>query len=135
MEADTMLDQAERDLQRVRSRMLELALPLHREIAPAHKDHGELSGDAQQNAVIGEVLTKIAERRSTRESYMDDARKDLEEARSFVQQKGLLKLPARANLQATPTPEFMRGIYPVGGFTPAPALEPQLGAFYWVTPI
>ncbi len=29
----------------------------------------------------------------------------------------------------------MRGIYAVGGFVPAPALEPQLGAFYWVTPI
>jgi uncharacterized protein (DUF885 family) len=29
----------------------------------------------------------------------------------------------------------MRGIYAVGGFNPAPALEPKLGAFYWVTPI
>jgi uncharacterized protein (DUF885 family) len=34
-----------------------------------------------------------------------------------------------------PTPEFMRGVYSVGGFSAAPALEPQLGAFYWVTPI
>ena len=31
--------------------------------------------------------------------------------------------------------EFIRGVYAVGGFNPAPALEPQLGAFYWVTPI
>src|SRR5262249_16070988 len=38
-------------------------------------------------------------------------------------------------LQVIETPEFMRGIYAVGGFNPAPALEPQLGAFYWVTPI
>jgi uncharacterized protein (DUF885 family) len=29
----------------------------------------------------------------------------------------------------------MRGIYAVGGFNAAPALEPQLGAFYWITPI
>src|SRR5690242_12549254 len=29
----------------------------------------------------------------------------------------------------------MRGIYAVGGFNAAPTLEPQLGAFYWVTPI
>jgi uncharacterized protein (DUF885 family) len=135
IEADTMLDQAERDLQRVRQRMLELALPLHRNLAPGHKDHSELPAEAQQNAVIGEVLAKIAERRSTPESYMDDARKDLEEARAFVQEKGLLKLPGRSNLQVIPTPEFMRGIYAVGGFNAAPALEPQLGAFYWVTPI
>ena len=29
----------------------------------------------------------------------------------------------------------MRGLYGVGGFNPAPPLEPKLGAFYWVTPI
>jgi uncharacterized protein (DUF885 family) len=134
-EADTMLDQAERDLQRVRARMMETALPIHREFAPAHKDHPELSGDAQQNAVIGETLARIAEKHATRESYMDDARKALDEARAFVQQKRLLKLPSRSNLQVIPTPEFMRGVYAVGGFNAAPALEPQLGAFYWVTPI
>ena len=29
----------------------------------------------------------------------------------------------------------MRGIYAVGGFNSAPALEPKFGAFYWMTPI
>ena len=134
-EADSTLQQAERDLTAVRARMLELALPLHRGAFPAHKDHADLSGPARENAVIGEVLAKIAERHSTRESYMDDARQDLAEARAFVEQKRLLTLPQRANLQVIPTPEFMRGIYSVGGFSAAPALEPQLGAFYWVTPI
>jgi len=33
------------------------------------------------------------------------------------------------------TPEFMRGIYAVGGFNAAPPLQPELGAFYWITPI
>ena len=85
--------------------------------------------------MVGEVLARIAERHSTRDSYMDDARQDLAEARAFVEQKHLLTLPPRSNLQVIPTPEFMRGIYSVGGFNAAPALEPQLGAFYWVTPI
>jgi uncharacterized protein (DUF885 family) len=135
IEADTVLQMAETDLAKVRARMLELALPLHRQIAPKHGDHTDLSGDARQNQVIGEVLSKIAERHSTRESYMDDARKALDEARAFVQEKRLLTLPTRSNLQVIPTPQFMRGIYSVGGFAPAPALEPQLGAFYWITPI
>lgn len=134
-EPDTILDQAERRMREVRSHMLELARPFHAQFAPAHRDHAELSGDAQQNAIIGEALAKIAERHSTRDSYMDDAKKDLEEARAFVQEKRLLQLPPRSNLQVIPTPEFMRGVYAVGGFNPAPALEPQLGAFYWVTPI
>jgi uncharacterized protein (DUF885 family) len=44
-------------------------------------------------------------------------------------------LPTNDNLQVIETPPFMRGIYGVGGFNQAPALEPQLGAFYWITPI
>ena len=135
VEADTMLQMAERELVRVRAEMLELALPLHRQLAPAHKDHAELSGADRENQVIGEVLARIAERHSTRESYMDDARQDLAEARAFVEEKRFLTLPRRANLQVIPTPEFMRGVYSVGGFSAAPALEPRLGAFYWVTPI
>ena len=54
---------------------------------------------------------------------------------AFVREKGLVTLSERSNLQVIETPEFMRGIYGVGGFDPAPALEPQLGAFYWITPI
>jgi uncharacterized protein (DUF885 family) len=135
VEADTTLEQAERRLQEVRAAMLELALPLHRQMFAAHKDHADVAGAERENAVIGEVLAKIADRHSTRESYMDDARRDLDEARAFVAEKHLLTLPARSNLQVIPTPEFMRGIYSVGGFSQAPALEPQLGAFYWITPI
>jgi len=135
VEADTTLDQAERQMKAVRAHMLELAQPLHAQMFPSHKEHADLTGEARENTVIGEVLGKIADRHSTRESYMDDAKRDLDEARAFVQQQHLVTLPANSNLQVIPTPVFMRGIYSVGGFNPAPPLEPQLGAFYWVTPI
>jgi uncharacterized protein (DUF885 family) len=134
-EADSTLATAERELDRVRQQMFDLALKLHRQMFPSRNEQADLSGDALKNRVIGEVLNKIAERHSTPESYLDDARKDLDEARAFVQQKHLLTLPTRSNLQVIPTPDFMRGVYSVGGFNPAPALEPQLGAFYWITPI
>jgi hypothetical protein len=88
-----------------------------------------------ENLVISSALNRIAEKHATPETYMADAKRDLEEARAFVRAKNLLTLPARSNLQVIDTPEFMRGIYSVGGFSPAPALEPQLGAFYWITPI
>jgi uncharacterized protein (DUF885 family) len=81
------------------------------------------------------ALDKIAQQHATPETYMDQAKKDLDDATAFVREKHLVTLPARGNLQVIPTPEFMRGIYSVAGFNPAPALEPQLGAFYWVTPI
>lgn len=135
MDPGDVLEEASRRLQDVRARMLGTALPLHREFFPGHGDHSDLPGQARENRVISEVLARIAKRHSTRESYVDDAKTDLEEARRFVEQKHLLTLPPRSNLQVIPTPEFMRGIYAVGGFNPAPALQPQLGAFYWVTPI
>jgi uncharacterized protein (DUF885 family) len=52
-----------------------------------------------------------------------------------VVRRQLLTLPPHNNLQVVETPEFMRGVYAVGGFNPAPVLEPQLGAFYWLTPM
>jgi uncharacterized protein (DUF885 family) len=122
-------------LQDVRAHMLALALPLHHLLFPNHTDHADLAGPARENQVISEVLDRIASRRSTPAAFVDDARRDLDEARQFVAQKHLLTLPPHANLQVIPTPEFMRGIYAVGGFNPAPPLEPQLGAFYWITPI
>ena len=84
---------------------------------------------------VKEALDKIAQEHATPATFMDQATKDLDEATSFVRQKNLVTLPSRGNLKVIPTPEFMRGIYAVAGFNPAPALEPQLGAFYWVTPI
>lgn len=84
---------------------------------------------------IKEALDKIAKEHATPETFMDEARKNLDDTTRFVREKHLVTLPSRGNLKVIPTPEFMRGIYGVAGFNPAPALEPQLGAFYWVTPI
>jgi uncharacterized protein (DUF885 family) len=130
-----VLQSAEKALQDVRARMMQIAEPLDRMYFPGRKETPAKDETERQNSIISEVLDRIALRRSTPASYMDDARHDLDDARQFVQRKHLLTLPPRANLQVVPTPEFMRGSYPVGGFNPAPALEPQLGAFYWITPI
>jgi len=132
---DQVLGDAENRLKEVRERMLEVSLPLHATAFPSHGDHAELKGDDRQNKIVREVLDHIAEDHSTPASYLDDARNDLDEARSFVRAKNLLTLPTNDNLQVIPTPEFERGIYGVGGFNPAPVLEPQLGAFFWVTPV
>jgi len=84
---------------------------------------------------ILEALSAIAQEHATPATYMDEAKRDLQDATGFVKSKNLVPLPGRANLQVIETPEFMRGVYGVGGFNPAPALEPKLGAYYWVTPI
>jgi uncharacterized protein (DUF885 family) len=95
---------------------------------------------AQMEALAGKegvkaALDRIAKRHATPETYFADARRDLAEATAFVKEKKLLRLPERSTIEVIETPEFLRGIYSVGGFSPAPALEPQLGSFYWLTPI
>ena len=84
---------------------------------------------------VKEALDEIAKQHATPDTYMTEAKKDLEQATAFVRDKGLLTLPPRSNLAVIDTPEFMRGIYAVGGFNAAPPLQPELGAFYWITPL
>ncbi len=84
---------------------------------------------------VEKVLNAVAQKHATPDTYFDEAKGDLAEATSFVRDHRFVPLPAGGNLQVIPTPEFMRGVYGVGGFSPAPALQPKLGAFYWVTPI
>jgi uncharacterized protein (DUF885 family) len=66
---------------------------------------------------------------------MAAAKQTLAIATAFVRTKDLVTLPQSSNLQVIETPMFMRGVYGVGGFDQAPALEPKLGAFFWITPI
>jgi uncharacterized protein (DUF885 family) len=82
-----------------------------------------------------QALDEIARQHATPDTYMAEAKKTLEQATAFVREKGLVTLPSRSNLEVIETPEFMRGIYAVGGFNAAPPLQPELGAFYWITPI
>jgi uncharacterized protein (DUF885 family) len=108
-----VLAQAEAALQQTRREMAELAAPQD----------------------VPTALARIAGHHPVPENYLDEARRDLQQATEFVRSAKLVPLPASSNLQVIPTPEFMRGIYGVGGFNPSPPLEPQLRAFYWVTPI
>jgi uncharacterized protein (DUF885 family) len=110
---EQLLAAAEADLKTVRDEMARLAAP----------------------KTVQQALDEVARQHAAPETYVAKAKETLEQATRFVREKGLLTLPSRGNLQLIETPEFMRGIYAVGGFNPAPPLEPQLGAFYWITPI
>ena len=110
---EQLLSEAEADLKATRAEMEKLAAP----------------------KTPKQVLDGIARQHATPETYIAQAKKTLEEATTFVREKGLVSLSPRSNLEVIETPEFMRGIYAVGGFNPAPPLQPELGAFYWITPI
>ena len=131
LKPEEVLAQAELALTATRKEMFMLAIPLHHKMYPSHVDPVDV------NLIIGETLKKMGEKHPTPEGYMDEARKALSETRAYLNSHPdqLVKAPPRDNLQVIDTPVFMRGSYGVGGFNPAPPMEPQLGAFYWVTPI
>ena len=122
------LAQAEKALQAIREDMRKQATAVYSNFFPGSKPSADL------NTIVSRVLEKIAQQHTSPEKYFEDAKQDLAETTQFVKAKHLLALPNSDNLKVIPTPEFMRGIYAVGGFAPAPALEPNLGAYYWITP-
>lgn len=132
---EQVLADAESNLNSTRAEMLQMALPLHKQMYPEHADHAELSGRDHENKIIGEVLQKISDDHPRRDQLLDTARDDLGSIRQFITEKKIVSLKARDNLKVIPTPPFMRGIYSVGGFHSAPALDPSSEAQYWVTPI
>jgi uncharacterized protein (DUF885 family) len=110
---ESLLAEAESDLVKTRAEIARLAAP-------------KSAADA---------LAEVARQHATAATYIPSAKQALAAATAFVKSKDLLTLPPNANLEVIETPVFMRGVYGVGGFNPAPALEPKLGAFFWVTPI
>jgi len=110
---EALLKEAEADLAKTRAEIARLAAP----------------------KTVEQALAEVARQHATAADYIPSAKQALAAATAFVKSKDLLTLPPNANLEVIETPVFMRGVYGVGGFNPAPALEPKLGAFFWVTPI
>lgn len=129
-----LLHSAEDSLRVTRATMLKLALPLHAQWFPGHH-HATGDHDAYLNAVVGEVMQRIGTEHSNRDSLVQQGMKDVAELEKMVVDKRILSLADFSNLRVIPTPPFMRGIYGVAGAVFAPALEPNLATFYWVTPI
>jgi len=110
---EQLLADAEKDLEATRMEMAAIAAP----------------------QTVKQALDDIATHHATPGTFMAEARRTLDQATMFVKERRLVTLPPRSNLEVIDTPEFMRGIYGVGGFNSAPPLQPELGAFYWITPI
>jgi uncharacterized protein (DUF885 family) len=132
---EALLADAERELKDVRAEMLQLALPMHAQMFPAHADHSDLTGRDRENKIIGEVLQKISDDHCQPDQLQQTIQTDLNGIIAFIREKKIVTLSSRDNLKVIPTPAFMRGIYSVAGFHSAPPLEPHAEAEYWVTPI
>jgi uncharacterized protein (DUF885 family) len=130
-----LLADAESRLKEVRAQMLEIALPLYREMYPGQDEYSSLAAHERENKIITAVLDKVSEEHPKRDQLIEAVKGDLEGIKQFIRDKKIVALSSRDNLKVIPTPEFMRGIYSVAGFHNPPPLEPTAEAQYWVTPI
>jgi uncharacterized protein (DUF885 family) len=131
---DEMLKSAEDSMRTIRAQMLSLAQPLHDQWFPGHR-HAASDSTVYLNSVVGEVLARIGHEHTHRDSLVVQAQREVEALAAFVRERHVLSLTDFSNVKVIPTPAFMRGIYGVAGAVFAPALEPKLSSFYWVTPI
>ena len=128
-----MLKSAQDSIVAIRSQMYTLSRPLHDAWFPGHRHAGDSAKFL--GAMVGEVLGRIGEEHVHRDSLEVQSRRDVEMLGAFVRDKKLMSITDFSNVKVIPTPVFMRGIYGVAGAVFAPALEPKLSSFYWVTPI
>ena len=135
IEPAQLLADAEAELKRVRAEMLQLALPLYKQMYPGQDDYSSLPAQERENKIIAAVLNKISDEHPQRDQLIEAVKADLDGIKQFIREKKIVSLSSRDNLKVIPTPEFERGIYSVAGFHGAPPLEPTAEAQYWVTPI
>jgi uncharacterized protein (DUF885 family) len=131
---DQMLGFAEKQLAETRAEMLRLAEPLHAQWFPDHS-HPRADADAYLNAVVGEVLGRVQQDHVERDDLVAHTEKDVADIEAFIKSHHIVSITDYSNMRVVPTPEFMRASYGIAGAVFAPALEPNLSTFYWVTPI
>jgi uncharacterized protein (DUF885 family) len=131
MDAETIARRAQAALATIRSRMLEIAEPLHRTLFPGHHHAG--TGDDRLNAVVGEVIAAVSLRHPTRETLFQYVRDSVRKIKTYIRQADLVTLPPEDdNFAIEPTPGFLDGMA-VAFFNPPPTLEPHLKKSFWIS--
>ncbi|HVF39879.1 MAG TPA: DUF885 domain-containing protein [Gemmatimonadaceae bacterium] len=131
---EQLLKAAEDSLRLTRESMMRLARPLHDQWFPGHR-HDASSPDVLLNSIVSEVMARIGAEHVHRDSIVQQGQTDVNFLQRIVVDKRLMSLSDFSNIRVIPTPLFMRGVYGVAGAVFAPALQPKLSTFYWVTPI
>lgn len=83
---------------------------------------------------IRRVLGSVADRAVGRDELVPEARRAVEEARTFALEAGLTDVPPAERLTVTEVPPYLQGIA-VAFITPAPPLQPEAGCTYYLSPV
>src|SRR5271157_4535381 len=89
---EQLLADAEAKLKAVRAEMLQLALPLYRQMYPGQDDYSNLPAHERENKIIRAVLDKISDEHPQRDQLIDAVKADLEGIKQFIREKKIVTL-------------------------------------------
>ena len=112
----------------------EVLAQAEKRLVELHAEMAKLAKQLVPSGDVKEALSKVADDHPKPSELFSTVRKQLETARAFVVEKKLMTLSSRDNLKVIETPAFLRSQLGVAAFDGAPPLQPELGAFYYVTP-
>jgi uncharacterized protein (DUF885 family) len=130
--SDEIVRRAKQEAIKVRKRMLDISLPLHEKLFPAHKH--KVAGKELENVIVKEVLDEIANDHCKKDELLAVCRQIMKDLETFVKEKDLLNLAGINPLEVEWEPEFSRGIAVAGLDAPGP-LDKGQKSFYRVSPL
>jgi uncharacterized protein (DUF885 family) len=129
--AAQVLDEAESEFARVEREMHVIARQLWSQAFP--KLALPPDDPPGRRATITQVLGKLNKRHGKVETLVGDARTLVEQIKSFIAQRDILRLPTPDRCQVMEMPEFQRG-NTVAYLNPAPPLDAQAASVYAISP-
>lgn len=131
---DLSLDQLQTELQAdyddAYSRLMAVARPIHRGIYGNQRPPSDF-------ALMRDILDIVsdANRLTSEDGAVARIEENIETAKAFMLQEELMEFPSGVELSVSQTPAFLRERFPVSAFEGAPVLHPDLGTYFWVSPL
>jgi uncharacterized protein (DUF885 family) len=131
MSADQVLADAETEFARVEREMFVISRQLWSKYFPKEAlPPDDLEG---RRATITKVIAAVSQEHGRPEDLIKNARATVEHIKSFISERGILRLPDPDHCQVLEMPEFRRG-NSIAYLDNAPPLDPQASSIYAISP-
>lgn len=102
--------------------------------AETEKELKKVTHELQGNDDVEALMKKIQQQRPDKDKVLDEYRKQMQAAKTFVEEKDIVSLPGKESLKVIETPGFLQHQIPFAAYyEPSPADVEQQG-YYYVTP-
>lgn len=81
-----------------------------------------------------DVVEALKDDHPPADGLIDAYAREMARARDFVEERGLVSIPAGEELEVVPTPEFLRPLIPYAAYQPPAPHEASRKGFFYVTP-